>query len=71
MIDVQTMSLKEVERAGLAAISRELGVVGLIRFLQLFETGYGDYTTERHQWLDEQSLDEIMTRIEARRQNEQ
>jgi hypothetical protein len=71
MMNVQTMSLKEVERAGLAALSRELGTVGLIRFLQLFETGYGDYTAERHQWLDDQSLDEILARIEARRRTEE
>ncbi|MBE2197401.1 MAG: hypothetical protein IAE79_02245 [Anaerolinea sp.] len=65
------MSLKEVERAGLAALSRELGAVGLIRFLQLFETGYGDYTTERHQWLDDQSLDEVLARIKASRRTEE
>ena len=67
MIDTQTMSLKEVETTGLAVLARELGPVGLTRFLQLFETGSGDYTKERHQWLDDQSLDEVVERIEKRR----
>ena len=70
MIDVQTMSLKEVEKTGLAVLARELGPVGLSRFLQIFETGYGDYTAERHAWLDDQSLDEILKRIEKRREDE-
>lgn len=66
MIDTQTMSLKEVEKAGLTVLARELGPVGFIRFLQLFETGSGDYTAERHEWLDGQSLEEIIQRIETR-----
>ena len=69
MINVQSMSLKEVEEAGLAALARELGPVGLIRFLQLFETGAGNYTAERHEWLDEQSMEQILERIKERRQN--
>ncbi len=60
------MSLKEVETTGLAVLARELEPVGLIRFLQLFETGSGDYTKKRHQWLDDQSLDEVLARIEKR-----
>lgn len=45
------MALDEIRRAGLEALARELGTVGMIRFLQQFETGQGDYTAERHQWL--------------------
>jgi hypothetical protein len=61
------MTLMEIHQTGLAALSRELGPVGMIRFLQLFESGYGDYTAERHQWLDELSVDDIVRRIEQRR----
>jgi hypothetical protein len=42
------MTLEQIGLTGLKALSRELGPVGLVRFLQQFETGYGDYTTERH-----------------------
>ena len=37
-MNTQTMSLKELEQTGLAVLARELGPVGMIRFLQLFET---------------------------------
>jgi hypothetical protein len=51
-MDVNVMSLAQVRAAGLEALSSALGPVGLVRFLQQFETGTGDYTSERHQWLD-------------------
>ncbi len=67
MIDTQTMSLKEIERTGLTVLARELGPVGVVRFLQLFETGYGNYTEEREAWLKDQSVDDIVARIQKRR----
>jgi hypothetical protein len=62
-----TMTLNEIQQKGLEALSRELGPVGMVRFLQMFETGYGDYTEARHQWLDNQPLEDIAQRIRQRR----
>src|SRR5262245_53295695 len=45
-------TLEEVRRVGMEALARELGPVDFVRCLQLFETGRGNYTEERHQWLD-------------------
>ena len=52
-MDATEMTLEEIRLAGLRALSRDLGAVGLVRFLQQFETGYGDYTAERHRWTGE------------------
>lgn len=49
MIDITTATLEEIRRAGVEALRRELGVVGMVRFLQQYETGTGDYTEERQQ----------------------
>jgi len=65
-----TMTLNEIQQTGLAALSRELGPVGMIRFLQMFETGYGDYSQERSLWLKEQSVEDIAQRIKRRREQE-
>jgi hypothetical protein len=62
------MSLEEIRLMGLKALSRELGAVGLVRFLQQFETGYGDYTAERHTWLKERGVSEIVEDIEKGRE---
>lgn len=45
------MTLEQIHADGLQALARELGPVGVVRFLQQFEEGRGDYTAERWQWL--------------------
>ena len=61
------MTLEQIRLTGLRALSRELGAVGLVRFLQQFETGYGDYTVERRRWLDRYTVQDITQEIENRR----
>ena len=62
----ESMTLNEIQQAGLAALSRELGPVGFVRFLQMFERSYGDYSQERSGWLEEQSIDDIAKRIQEK-----
>jgi hypothetical protein len=64
------MTLEEIRIRGLEALSQNLGVVGLIRFIQQFETGYGDYTAERERWLNERTVQELAQEIERRRELE-
>ncbi|MDO8464731.1 MAG: hypothetical protein Q7S46_05695 [Gallionella sp.] len=64
----QTMSLEQIRIAGMEALARELGIVGMVRFLQQFETGHGDYSKDRHEWLDDQDMDTILKRIREKRQ---
>ena len=63
---IESMTLNEIQQAGLAALSRELGPVGFVRFLQIFESGYGDYSKERSGWLEEQSIEDIVKRIQKK-----
>ena len=59
-------TVEEIRRRGLDALARELGPAGLIRFLQLFESGEGDYTKDRHKWLGGRSIDEIVDDVRQR-----
>ena len=63
------MTLNEIQRTGLEVLSRELGPVGMVRFLQTFETGEGDYSQQRHDWLDNQKVEDIVRRIREQRPN--
>jgi hypothetical protein len=54
-----TLTLDEIRRKGLAALQKELGRAGMIRFLHQFENGRGDYARERHAWVDSTSLADI------------
>ena len=49
------------------ALERQLGPDGMIRFLQQFETGWGDYTKERHKWLKETSVETLAEKIVKQR----
>ncbi len=67
MMNAQTMSLEQIRIAGMEALARELGIVGMVRFMQQFETGQGDYSKERHKWLDNQDMDTVVRRIQEKR----
>ena len=67
MIPFETMSDEEFERHTLAILQRELGLDGLARFLRLYRSGTGDYTRDRHRWLEGVSIDQIMAEIERHR----
>ncbi len=44
MISLDDLTDEEFERHALGVLKRELGVVGLARFLRLNRSGSGDYT---------------------------
>lgn len=57
--------MHEINRDGHAALVRELGVVGALRFLRQFTTGHGDYAAEREGFFGNESLKELLEEIEA------
>ena len=54
-MNAQSMSLEQIR------------IAGMVRFLQQFETGHGDYSKDRHQWLDNQDMDTVLKRIREKR----
>ncbi len=61
------MSPAVIRKAGLEAVAKKLGPLGMVRFLQQFETGRGDYTKERDQWLKDADIKEIISEIRKKR----
>ncbi|HEY9820796.1 MAG TPA: hypothetical protein V6D35_08445 [Candidatus Sericytochromatia bacterium] len=45
-------------------------IADTIRFIQYFSPGKGDYTKERHQWLDKISLEDVLAEMKQRREDE-
>ena len=66
-VSVKAMTLEEIRVSGLKALDRELGPVGMVRFLQQSETGFGDYSVERHRWLGEQDVQTLAEKIRRSR----
>jgi len=51
-------TISEVRKEGIEALTKTLGPVDMARFIESFETGSGDYTKERQEWLPD-DLDTI------------
>jgi hypothetical protein len=59
------MTHMDINRLGYRALVKELGFDGMVRFLNQFNLGEGDYTQERRQWLDDLSIDDVFSLIET------
>ena len=68
MIEPRMPTLDEIRRRGLEALVRESGPLGMARFLQQFESGHGDYTADRDQWLGDEDVRTVAARILDARQ---
>ena len=67
MINTNELTAEQIRQAGLDVLARELGPVGMARFMQQFENGKGDYSTERHEWLDGLDMDTLAAQIQQKR----
>ena len=48
-----------LRKAGIDALTKELGPIGMALFIRQYENGYGDYTAEREELLKNVTFDEI------------
>lgn len=68
MMIIEQTNLFYIRQLGIEVLSRELGPVAMIRFLQQYETGTGDYSKDRHQWSDKLTVDDIATKARSLRE---
>ena len=54
---------EKLRQKGLNALSKALGSVGMVRFLQQFEVGQGDYTNDRKHRLKGLNVKNIVMEI--------
>jgi hypothetical protein len=59
--------LATIRRMGIEALVEKLGPVGMVEFIRQFDSGYGDYTKERHDWLDRIDMEAIVKQAETKR----
>lgn len=56
---VTTKELEKIRKEGLKALKDKLGVDGMIKFLQLYTEGEGDYTKERRKNINKLNKEEL------------
>lgn len=59
--------LATIRRMGIEALVEKLGPVGMVEFIRQFDSGYGDYTKERHDWLDRIDMEAIVKQAETKK----
>jgi hypothetical protein len=57
------MDKNAIRKLGLEVLNERLGPIGMVEFIQQFDSGYGDYTKERHNWLDKLTIEDICNEI--------
>ena len=62
-MNVNSMTYEQIRLTGFKALEHELGVVGMIPFLQQYEIGDGDYTKDRHNWLKDEDVETLARKI--------
>lgn len=65
---LKTKTADDILQRGLDALERELGPVDMIRFLQMYNKGRGDYTKERQEWADNVDMETLLTEIQQMRE---
>lgn len=53
MLNVNLNNPLEIRMVGMQALKDALGPVGMVRFIQQYDMGYGDYTKEKQSEMDE------------------
>ena len=66
MLAIEEMTEVEVRDVCFKAIKREVGPVGLARFLNQYLRGRGDYTKERGEWLGDITVNDVMAGVASR-----
>lgn len=56
---VTIRELEKIRRDGLKALKDKLGVDGMIKFIQMYSDGKGDYTLERDELLKDVTIEDF------------
>jgi hypothetical protein len=57
------MNRIEIINRGNEALIRELGIEGMIEYIQSFGLGYGNYARDRTRWLKDKKVEDLVREI--------
>ena len=64
------MTANQIHELGMEALLNKLGPVGTIRFLHQYETGRGNYSIDRQQWLTVPDVETLANQIQRVREDD-
>lgn len=66
-MEIRNASPMQIRQLGIEALAQALGPVGMVRFLQQFETGSGNYTQSRDELLGDATIEDTLAQIKEQR----
>ncbi len=67
---VTVKDLEKIRQEGLKALKDKLGPIGMIKFIQMYSDGEGDYTKERRKKLAELKEEDLKEYLKNGKQNQ-
>jgi hypothetical protein len=55
----------EIQQTAFGLLQKKLGTSNLIRFIQQYDKGYGNYTVDRDEWQKKYTVNSLFAEIEA------
>ena len=55
----------EIQQIAFNILHKQLGISNLIRFMQQYDKGYGNYTVDRDEWQKNYTVDSLFAEIEV------
>jgi hypothetical protein len=65
-MSIPARPVSEITGQAITLLSKELGVVDTIRFLNQFSAGYGNYTEEREALFQDLTLEDVLREIKGK-----
>ena len=57
---IEEMTNEQLEKHALDILAKELGPLGMARYLRMHGAGNSNYTRDRHKWLDHLTIDQVI-----------
>jgi hypothetical protein len=71
-VEVSALNYKtdyEIQETAFELLNKQLGITNLIRFMQQYDKGYGNYTKDRDNWQKDYTIDSLFNEIESDNSN--
>ena len=68
-MNTRNLTANQIHELGIEALMSKLGAAGMIRFLHQYETGKGNYTVDRDQWLTVPDVETLANQIQGARED--
>jgi len=64
---MQIKPLNDINKEAIDILCQQIGLVNTVRFVNQFNTGYGNYTEEREKLFADMTVEDIVSEIELMR----